>query len=110
MRSCRESQFNGRRVAPREKYVRSVPKSARDPLGIQDHKFGRLLRDFKSEEPPDFGNVAWVDDSKIQFSVLSRNRNPIPIPPSILESSFRSQPGLAAMRSPCGMGVPRSGR
>jgi hypothetical protein len=110
MRNCGESQLIGWRVAPHENYARGFSKSARGPLGVQDHKFGRLCRYFESEGLHNSGSGTWVDDSKVQFSVLCRNRNTISIPLSRLEGCFRSQPGLAAMRSPRDMGVPSSAR
>ena len=110
MRSCRESQLIGWRVAPRENYARSFSESTRGPLRVQDHEFGRLTRYFESEGLRSFGSGTWVDDSKVQFIILCRNRNTIPIPPSRLKGSLRSQPGLAAMRSPYDMVVPPSAR
>ena len=79
-------------------------------MGIQDLKFGRLSLYFESERLDSFGSGTWFDDSKIQFVVLGRNGNTIPIPLSRLEGLFRSQPGIAAMRSPYDMNVPPSAR
>lgn len=110
MRTCRESQLIERRVAPRENYARSFSKSVRDPMRLQDHEFGRITRYFESERFHDFGGGTWLDDSKVQFIVLCRNRNVIPVPLSRLEGLVRSQPGVAAMRSACDMSVPPSAR
>jgi hypothetical protein len=79
-------------------------------LGVQDHEFGRLSLYFESEGLHGFGSGTWFDDSKVQFIVLCRNRNTIPIPLSRLDGRFRSQPSVAAMRSPYDMDVPPSAR
>jgi hypothetical protein len=110
MRNCGESQLIGWRVAPHENYARGFSKGARGPLGVQDHKFGRLCRYLESERLHNCGSGTWVDDSKVQFSVLCRNRNTISIPLRRFEGCFRSQPGLAAMRSSRDMGFPPSAR
>ena len=88
-------------------HARSFSKGARGPLGVQDHKFGRLSRYFESEGLDDFGSLAWFDDSKVQLCIiLCGNRNTIPISLRRLEGSFRPQPGLAAMCPPYNMAVP----